>query len=108
MAVQVVCVGPKLPGDEICLRFAPIDRGDKSPIVLSQYVLNEAKASSSDSVPVPGQFAFGSRIVVDITAKDGTLTFMVNGSIKVTHPLDFVPEVTRIACSSALCTFKIK
>lgn len=103
--VQTMCFGPKVPGDEICIRIAAFATADRKQLSLTKHVARLDKVETDDDL-IPGNFPHGNKIIVDVRWQDGTLYFKVNNGAEIAHPVSFIPESVRFTCSSTVCTFK--
>jgi hypothetical protein len=102
---QAICVGAKLPSNEICINVRSMTTADETQLALVKTVGNLDHSGILESVPIVGNFPVGVKIVVDLSVEKKVLHFKINNEIAVSHRLDFEPEMLRLGCSSVECVF---
>jgi hypothetical protein len=103
---QFICVGAKLPSNEVCIIIASMTTADKTQLEIKRTVTNIDQTDIVESFPIKGEFPIKKEIVIDVNVLNGILNFKINNDIDVNYRPEFVPEVLRFGCSSVECTFE--
>lgn len=103
---QSVCVGAKLPSNEVCINIRSMTTPEKSQLAVSQTVTSSDQSTIIESVPIIGDFPIDKQVIVDVTVDGEMINFKINNDIKLSYRPSFSPEMLRIGCSSVECLFE--
>jgi hypothetical protein len=103
--LQSICVMSQDPNKSMCLRFH-IRYEDKSVVEVKTLVLSADHHTYLDDKKLALAFRRGEKLRVQTIAEQGKLRFLINGKLAASLPLDYVPDMLHIACSTADCRFR--
>jgi len=103
-ALANLCVQAELGGEQICLRFQNVARGSRQ---LQAKLITGTKTELLTSDDLPGDFAIGKAVKVDVHVSEGSVRFRIGGRRPITRTVPFSPRVLSLGCSSAACKARL-